>query len=95
MKIVIAKDDAQRRSLPVLRGVQFARRFETFDRAFVILVLEGGPADPEIRLPGRGALRIVFEKLAKRGGHAFVVLLLTENERLLLEGEFALRGVSA
>ena len=79
--------------LSVLRGVQFARCLEALDRALVVLVLEGRPADPEVRLRGRRALRIIFKKLAKRGRHPFVVLLLAEDERLLLQGELPLRSV--
>ena len=91
LEVVVAKDDAQGGALSVLRRVEFAGRLEPLNGALIVFFLEGSPADPEVRLRGGGGFRVGLKQLAKRSGHPLVVLLLTEDERLLLEGEFAFR----
>ena len=70
--------------------VQLTRRIQRRERAFVIFRFEGGFADVVIGL-GRGrTLGKFFQQLPERVAHSLGILLLTENERLVLQSFFSL-----
>ena len=89
LKIIVGENNPKCCPVAVLRGIERPRLLEQLRPFFVVLLLEGRPAEPEMGLRGGGTFWKFVQKLFEGPGHRVVFLLLTKNQGFLQEPELA------